>query len=239
MEKIHIGHHISQQFNEELEDVRNRVLAMGGLVEQQLEHAVNALMNNDGDLADQVIKNDYKINAMEVAIDEECSRILARRQPAASDLRLIMAVIKTITDLERIGDQAERIGRMAKRLTEAHGESQAYAPVRNLGERVRTMLHATLDSFARMDPEAAVAVAREDISVDKDYDGLMRQLITHMMEDPRTITWVLDVMWSARALERIGDHARNICEYVIYFVKGKDVRHTSIEQMEQEARGES
>ena len=239
MEKIHIGHHISQQFNEELEDVRNRVLAMGGLVEQQLEGAIDALMNNDVEQADQVIKNDYKVNAMEVSIDEECSRILARRQPAASDLRLIMAVIKTITDLERIGDQAERIGRMAKRLTEAHSETQAYAPVRHLGERVRTMLHATLDSFARMDPEAAVAVAREDISVDKDYDGLMRQLITHMMEDPRTITWVLDVMWSARALERIGDHARNICEYVIYLVMGKDVRHTSIEHMEQEARGES
>jgi phosphate transport system protein len=236
MDKMNIGHHISQQYNAELEDIRNRVMGMGGLVEQQLTAAITALVNGDSEMGESVISGDYKVNAMEVTIDEECSRVLARRQPAASDLRLIVAVIKTITDLERIGDQAERVGRMAVRLADAEMNNNQYVELQHLGNHVRQMLHDALDAFARMDVEAALNVAREDIKVDKEYESIMRQLITFMMEDPRTITRVLDVMWAARALERIGDHARNICEYVIYLVKGKDVRHTSIDKMEEEVR---
>ena len=236
MDKINIGQHISQQFNVELEDIRNRVMTMGGMVEQQLVDAIAAMVDSDSALADRTVNNDYKVNAMEVAIDEECSRILARRQPTASDLRLIVAVIKTITDLERIGDQAARVARMAARLSDGNVRQSQYVELQHLGNHVHQLLHDALDSFARMDVDAAVAVAREDLKVDKEYESLMRQLITYMMEDPRTITSVLDVMWAARALERIGDHSRNICEYVIYFVKGKDVRHTSLESMEEEVR---
>ena len=235
--EITLGHHISQQFNEELEDVRNRVLAMGGKVEQQLADAIKALVEGDIKMAEEVVHNDYMVNAMEVAIDEECSHILARRQPTASDLRLLVAIIKTITDLERIGDQAERIAHMSINLGEARGNGR-FVEVEHLAGHTRQMLHNALDAFARMDPEAAVEVARQDKNIDSKYESLMRQLITFMMEDPRTITYTLNLMWTARALERIGDHAKNICEYVIYMVKGKDVRHTSLEQMEVEAKRE-
>jgi len=237
MEKINLGHHISQAFNAELEDIRSRVLGMGGMVEQQLGDALTAVMDGNNDLAEQVIAGDLKVNAMEVAIDEECSRVVVRRQPAATDLRLIVAVIKTITDLERIGDQAERVARIAVSLSANRDNTSQYADLVHLGNHVRQLLHDALDAFARMDPEAAVQVARADVNVDKEYEALMRQLITYMMEDPRTITRSLDIIWAARALERIGDHARNICEYVIYLVKGKDVRHVSLDEMEQEVLG--
>ncbi|MBI5042191.1 MAG: phosphate signaling complex protein PhoU [Gammaproteobacteria bacterium] len=238
MEKMGIGQHISQQFNAELEDIRNRVLTMGGLVEQQLADAMLSLVDGDERTAEIVIKNDYKVNAMEVALDEECNRVLARRQPAAGDLRLVMAVIKTITDLERIGDEAERIARMARQVVDGEEVRVHPGQIQHLGDQVRQMMHNALDAFARMDPELAVQVWREDLTVDKEYEAIMRQLITFMMEDPRSIPRVLEIMWSARSLERIGDRARNICEYVIYLVKGKDVRHTSLEHMEAQARAE-
>ena len=231
-----LGHHISHQFNEELEEIRSHVLAMGGLVEEQIQKATNALVDGDIALAERVIKDDTKVNNAEVNIDEECTKIIALRQPTASDLRLVIAVIKTITDLERIGDQAERVARMGIRLAEQPDSKISYMEIRHMGERVARMVHDALDAFARMDVDAAVAVAKEDKIVDVEYDGIMRQALTYMMEDPHTISQMLDIMWTVRAMERIGDHAQNICEYVVYLVKGKDVRHTSIEKMEKEAQ---
>jgi phosphate transport system protein len=237
MDKIEFGHHISHKFDQELDEVRSKVLQMGGIVEQQLADAVFALTTMDSSLAEVVVTNDYKVNKLEVDIDEECTLIIARRQPTASDLRLVMAVVKTITDLERIGDEAERVGRMALHFAEGAGENtKALMGIRHLGEHVRNMLHDALDAFARMDVEAALRVAREDIKVDEEYENVLRQTMTYMMEDPRSIPRVVNIMWSARALERIGDRARNICEYVIYLVRGKDIRHTSFEQVEKEAR---
>ena len=236
MDNLKLGQHISRQFNEELEDIRNRVMHMGGIVEQQLADAIKALTEIDEGLAEVVITSDYKVNALEVAIDEECTQILARRQPTASDLRLVIAVIKTITDLERIGDEAERIGRMAMHFAEAGGDNKMLMGINQLGERVHKILHDALDAFARMDAEGALAVARQDLKIDKQYESILRELMTYMMEDSRSIPLVIDMMWSARALESIGDRACNICEYVVYLVKGRDVRHTSLEQVEKEAR---
>jgi len=237
MEPIHT--HISRQYNAELEDIRAKVLQMGGLVEQQIEQALNSLVKADTALGEAVIMDDTKVNKLEVTIDEECNQIIARRQPAAGDLRLVVAVIKTITDLERIGDEAERIARMAVRLAAEPRPKNNYAEIQGLGNQVRQMLHDALDAFARLDVEAAIRIAREDRKVDERYDSLMRQMITFMMEDPRTISRVLNVIWAARSVERIGDHAINICEYVIYLVKGRDVRHTSLEQVEKEILGRS
>lgn len=228
------GHHISQQFNSELEEIRSHVLAMGGLVEEQIRNATQALVDGNVSLAESVISRDVNVNKAEVSIDEECTHIIARRQPAATDLRLVIAVIKTITDLERIGDQAERVARMGTRLAEVERPKNNYHELQNMGEHVAKMVHGALDAFARSDVEAAIKVSKEDEQVDQEYDGLMRQCLTFMMEDPRKISQMLDIMWAARAIERIGDHAKNICEYVIYLVKGKDVRHITIEQMEDE-----
>ncbi len=227
--------HISQQFNEEIETLRNRVMKMGGLVEQQINRSVDALRNLDIKLARKVIEKDHKVNAMEVRIDEECAQMLALRQPTASDLRMVVAVIKTITDLERIGDEAEKIAKMAELIAESGGKfHKRYAGIHHLGEHVAGMLRDVLDAFARLDVDTAIEVVRADDTADTEYQSLMRQLLTYMMEDPRTITEALDIMWAARALERIGDHAKNIGEYVIYLVKGKDVRHVDIEEIEKD-----
>jgi phosphate transport system protein len=238
MEHQDLSHHWSRQFNAELEAVRNSVMAMGGLVEEQLRRAVEALVRGDSALGEQVARDDYRINRYEVAIDEDCSRIIARRQPTAGDLRLIMAVVKTITDLERIGDEAEKIGYLASRLAAEERPTDSYQSIRHLADLVGGMLHRALDAFARMDPEEAMRVVREDRVVDREYDAVSRQGITLMMENPRSIRRVLDTLWAARALERIGDHAKNICEYVVYMVRGKDIRHVSIEDAEQQARKE-
>jgi phosphate transport system protein len=233
MEKSDLSHHILSRFNEDLERVRTQVLQMGGLVEEQFKRAIEALIEGDSRAGEEVARNDHKVNAMEVTIDEDCSRILATRSPAASDLRLIVAVIKTITDLERIGDEAEKIGYIGSRLAAMERPVDRYREIKHIGRLVADMVHGALDAFARMDAEAAVAVAKQDRSVDDEYEAIQRQCITFMMEDPRTIRRALDVLWVTRAIERIGDHAKNICEYVIFMVHGKDVRHVSLEDVEQ------
>ncbi len=232
-----LGPHISRRFNEDLEKLRSHVLQMGGLVEKQMSDAVVALVEGNGALADEVTHNDHKVNALEVAIDEECSRILATRAPAASDLRLIVAIIKTITDLERIGDEAEKVGFIATRLALMERPTDRYRELKNLGRLVHQMLHAALDAFARLDAEAALSIVSDDRVIDDEYEAIQRQVITFMMEDPRTISRSLEVLWVSRALERIGDHAKNICEYVVYMVHGKDIRHTSIDDANRRIHG--
>jgi phosphate transport system protein len=213
MEKSDLSQHISRRFNEDLEKIRGRVLAMGGFVEDQLAKAVTALVEGDSRLGESVVQDDFQVNAMEVTIDEECSRILATRAPAASDLRLIVAIIKAITDLERMGDECEKIGLIAARLAVEERPANKYREVKHLGRLVQSIVHDTLDAVARLDPDAALRVARMDKAVDEEYEAIQRQSITFMMEDPRNISRALDVMWIVRALERIGDHAKNICEY--------------------------
>ena len=217
--------HISKRFDQELEEIRNQVLSMGGYVETQVNNGIKALVESDSALAAKVVKKEKEVNRMEVTIDEECVQILARRQPAASDLRLLVAVIKTITDLERIGDHAEKLGRHQLELMDDGVSSVSFARIEHLGELVSKMLHDSLDAFARMSVDDAKKAHAMDKKINAEFEGLMRQLIMHMMEDPRTIKNALRVSWSVRALERIGDHAKNICEYVIYLVVGKDVRH--------------
>lgn len=231
MSKGEFTHHISQQFNEELEEVRSHLLAMGGMVEKQVSDSVNALVNADSFLATEVLSVEKKINSMELAIDEECTRIIALRQPAASDLRLIVAATKANIDLERVGDEASKIAKMSIKLSDDAVLPKGYVEIRHIGTHVCSMLHDALDAFARFDADLALDVVHEDKSVDMEYESAMRQLVTFMMEDPRYITRVLNVMWSLRALERIGDHARNIAEQVIYLVKGQDVRHKSLKDL--------
>jgi phosphate transport system protein len=232
MDTSGLSHHIHSRYNAELEGVRSGVLQMGGLVEQQVQNGVRAVVTGDSRLGEEVARLDPRVNAMEVAIDEDCSRILATRSPTASDLRLIVAVIKTITDLERIGDEAEKLGHAAARFAAGERPADRYRELKHIGELVAEMLHGALDAFARLDTEAAIAVARRDRAIDEEYDAIQRQCITFMMEDPRAIRRTLDIMAVARALERIGDHAKNLCEYVVYMVLGKDIRHLSIDEVE-------
>ncbi|ALO46751.1 phosphate signaling complex protein PhoU [Pseudohongiella spirulinae] len=232
------SHHISQQFNIELEEIKSSMLEMGGLVEKQLADALTALITADSELGSQVRALDDEVNEMELAIDESCNRILARRQPAASDLRLVMGIIKAINDLERIGDEAAKIARLAMELAEQDGSSKGYVEVRHIGERVRHMVNMALDAFARYDAEAALAVAKEDVNVDLEYGSAMREMITYMIEDPRSITRVLNIIWALRSLERAGDHAKNIAEHVVYMVMGTDVRHAGLSSMEEQVKSE-
>jgi phosphate transport system protein len=224
--------HISQQFEKELQDVRSRVLAMGGLLEQQVSNALEALMTGNTELARLAIDADKEVNSLEMSIDEECIQIIALRQPTAGDLRLVTGILKTITDLERIGDEATSIAKMALNLSEKDRPKKNYRELQTLGTHVCTMLRDALDAFARFDVDQAFKVASEDQYIDEEYESIVRQLITYMMEDPRAITRVIDMMWSARSLERIADHAHNVCKHIIYLVEGKDVRHLSIEKME-------
>jgi len=228
MKSADLTHHISRRFNKDIEDLRNNVLAMGGVVEAQLSRAITAIVTGDSELGLQVAEDDYKVNELEVSIDEECSRILATRAPAAGDLRLIVAIIKTITDLERIGDEAEKIGFLASKLAGMDRPSDSYRELKTLGTHVSHMVRDAMNAFARLDVDNAFEVVREDEDVDQEYNAIQRQCITFMMEDPRSIKRVMNVTWTARSLERIGDHAKNICEYVIYMVRGRDVRHTGI-----------
>ena len=231
------GEHTSKQFDAELEAVRARVLQMGGLVESQIRLAIESLVSGDVGLMNQVIADDHRVNLMEVEIDEQCNNILVRRQPAAGDMRMVTTVIKTITDLERIGDEAEKIARMAKLLSQ---KERLYLPryneVKHAAEIALDMLRKSLDAFARLDMMTAAEVVRQDQLVDDEFRSIMRYLITFMMEDPRTISTSLEILFVAKAIERIGDHAKNISEYVVYMVKGRDVRHVTVEEIEREVR---
>ena len=235
MDKLNLSKHISSSFNEEIDQVRNQVMAMGGLLEQQLRHALQAISSADTELAQQVIATDLAVNNWELTIDKTCTEIIVRRQPAASDLRLIMAIIKAIADLERIGDEIRRIARAALEQFDSHQQG-LLVNLDNMGRHVGQMLHDVLDAFARMDVEMALQVHKEDKKVDVEYEAITRQLMTYMAEQPKSIPVVMNVLWSARSLERIGDRCKNLAEYVIFFVKGKVVRHSSDEQLEQEAR---
>jgi phosphate transport system protein len=225
MPKMSFENHIMTQFDEELEEIRTQLMEMGGKVEQQLKNAIQAVIKADSSLAEEVIKEERLVDEMEVDIDEACILIIARRQPAASDLRFVMMVTKAINDLERIGDEARKIANHAVILSEQDGLSQGYKEVRHLGDSVSGMLANALDAFARFDVEAAMKTLEEDAQVDLDYKSALRELVTYMMEDPRRISRAINILWVVRSLERIGDHAKNLCEQIVYVVKGKDIRH--------------
>lgn len=220
--------HISQQFNQDLADLRNQLLNMGGIVEKQVADAVEALIDNNTELAEVVRDKDHDVDLMEQIIDEDSTQLIARRQPAASDLRLVISIIKMVSDLERIGDEASKIAKLAIRLTEEGKAPRGYVEIRHISEHVGKMVNTALDAFARFDVDLALAIIKEDHAVDTEYKSAMRSLMTFMMEDPRSISQIHNVMWVLRALERIGDHACNLAEHVIYIVKGKDVRHMPI-----------
>lgn len=228
MQTTDVTDHISSRFNKDLDELRSSVLNMGGLVERQLERAIQAVVSGDSELGLKVARDDHKVNHMEVSIDEECSRILATRAPAAGDLRLIVAIIKTITDLERVGDEAEKIGFLASKLATQDRPANSYREIKNLGHHVLQMVRDAMNAFARLDVSASYVVHREDGKVDQEYETIARQCISFMTEGGSNVKRVTNVLWVARALERVGDHAKNICEYVIYMVEGRDVRHTAV-----------
>ena len=233
---LHLNQHISKRFNEELEEARSQVLKMGGLVEQQVREGLKALLDSDTELAKKVVQDDVRVNALEVNIDETCTQILARRQPAASDLRLMISIIKTITDLERIGDESAKLGKNALKITDEGKSARQLVELRHLGDHVSETLNKALTAYARLDVSTAIEIIENDQVIDEEFDNISRLLITKMMEDPREIKNALRISWCARALERIGDHTKNICEYIVYLVKGKDVRHTSFEEIKRQLK---
>ena len=228
---LHLGQHISRRFNEELEDVRSKVLHMGGIVETQLANALRVMVNDEIELAKEVINADSIVNSLEVEIDEECTRIVALRQPAATDLRLVMTVTKTINDLERMGDEAKRIARMSRKEMDGALDDDVRADLELLGEMVRNMLRQVLDAFARTDVDTAILVVKADKKVDKKYKKILKQLIKRMAEDPAVIPAVMNIIWAIRSLERLADRCQNIAEHVIYMVLGMDVRHIKLDDV--------
>jgi phosphate transport system protein len=230
--------HSSKQYDLDLEQIRSKVLLMGGLVESQFHDALECFRNGDVDRASRVMQADEQVNRLEVSLDDACSHLIVRRQPAANDLRTVMATIKVITDLERIGDEATKIARAARSMQERGVvSSNHYETVRVIADSAGALLHDALDSFARLDAQQATRLIAQDKAVDHEFRSIMRNLITFMMEDPRTISSALETLWVAKAVERIGDHAKNIAEYVIYVVEGKDIRHTDYASTAQSTQG--
>jgi len=233
MDRLNIDQHISHQFNEDLEHLRTKLLEMGGIVEEQLKDAVKAIEEADGGLAEKVIAREDQVDAREVELDQESISVLARRQPAASDLRLVMMVTKATRDLERIGDESHKIAKMSLALTEEGSDSiRGYHELRHLARSVIVSVGKALDAFARYDTDLAMEVVRGDDSIDTEYKSAVREMMSYMVEDPSHISRTMNIMWALRALERIGDHARNVAEQVIYLVHGKDVRHVAIDDIE-------
>lgn len=231
-----LAHHISSQFNEELQEANAKFMAMGGLVEKQVIDVIHALLDTNASLALDVRQREKQVNQLECEIDESLTLILARRHPAAIDLRMVLAMSKANTDLERIGDESEKIARIAQDLCDSGHSPRGFMETRHIGNQVRVMVHDALDAFARLDADQALSVLRADADIDREYQSATRTLMTYMIEDPRYISRVLNVLWVLRALERIGDHARNIAEQVIYIVKGLDVRHTSVDIIEKKVQ---
>jgi len=227
--------HTSKQFDTDLESVRSKVLQMGGIVEQQITKAIEALDTGDLPLINAVIEGDAVVNRLEVEIDESCTQIIARRQPAATDLRVIHSIVKMITDLERCGDEAVKIARMARSIAEANRSHLPRIEFKHMENTALLMLRRALDAYARLDAVAAAGVVKDDDTVDAEFRAILRQLITHRMEDPRTISRAIDLLFVSKALERIGDHAKNMCEYVVYLVKGRDVRHLAPDEIVEQA----
>ncbi|AOS96316.1 Phosphate-specific transport system accessory protein PhoU [Microbulbifer aggregans] len=223
--EMHFDQHISRQFNEDLESIKTEMLEMGGMVTRQVADAVESLANADSELAEKVLRIEEEIDKREMAIDEHATLIIAKRQPAASDLRMVMSIIRIARDLERVGDEASKVAKMAIALTDEGTAPKGYTEIRHIANAVRKMLNDALDAYTRFDVKAAMSTLAEDEQVDMDYRSAVREMVTYMMEDPRSISRVINVLWTLRSLERIGDHAKNICEQVVYLVEGADIRH--------------
>ena len=232
-----MSEHLSKQFDTELGDLRALLTRMGGLVEEQVRTATEAITNRDADLVERVVARDAEVDQFEIEIDNVCNHVIARRQPTAIDLRVVMAVSKTVTDLERIGDEAKKIAKASGKIIErnAGALTPQVVAVRHMGEQCAAMLHEVLNAFVRMDTEAALEIVRRDKEIDQHFRSITRELVTYMMEDPRTISNALDIIFSVKSLERIGDHCKNIAKDVIFVVKGRDVRHLKLDELEQEA----